>query len=333
MDFITEVKKRGNRAVEYLIKRSEEVILPEDPLREASLHYIHAGGKGLRPAMLQIVCGALGGDENKAIPLAAAVEAVHVSSLIHDDLMDNDDTRRNVPAVWKKWDNDIAILSGDVLISLAYIMAGEVDTSFELKYNLSAKLANIYAQLCHGQMLDISFEKMDFESMNIDMVKDMQYLKTGVLFVFACISGAQIALNKLEDPLIDIIKEYARYVGTAFQIQDDIIGLIGDPKKVGKPIGSDIREGKRTQIAIHAITHANDEQKEILMKILGNHNASDEEINQALELIKQIGSIEYAKNLAIELASKAKDLIKELPQNDNSELLMEFADFMISREL
>lgn len=332
MDLIQEISKRGTRAKNYLYTRTEEIIFPKDPLRLSSEHYLRSGGKGFRPAMLQLVCGALEGDEERALPVAAAIEAVHVSSLVHDDYMDQDKTRRGVEAVWVKWNPTIAILAGDVMVGLAFQISGDLDLPVEMRYEISRGLANIYTRLCTGQMHDLKFETTDFADLSVEDITHMQYLKTGVLFEFACVTGARIALRKMEDEMIEVVREYAKLSGTAFQIQDDIIGLIGDEEEVGKPIGSDIRQGKRTLIAVHAYTHANEEQKERLMRGLGNTSASAEEIAISLAVMKETGSIKYAQDLAIEMGAKAEKLTERLPRNDNTALLKEFARYMVERK-
>ncbi|MCY3411982.1 MAG: polyprenyl synthetase family protein [Candidatus Heimdallarchaeota archaeon] len=331
MELKKEIAKRGQKARAHLFKMTEVIINPKVPLRDAAEHYLHAGGKGFRPAMMMMACGALGGNEDDALSAAAAIEAVHVSSLIHDDFMDQDRTRRGSEAVWVKWDPTVAILSGDVMVGLAFEIAGNLDVPIEMRYEISKGLASIYTQLCHGQMLDINFEQTEFADLSIDDITFMQNLKTGVLFEFSCVTGARIALKKLDDPMIDIIREYAHLAGTAFQIQDDIIGLLGDEEEVGKPIGSDIRQGKRTLIAVHAYVHANAEQRERLMVGLGNHEATEDEIKQALEVMKEIGSIEHAIKLAKDMSSQAMQLADKLPENGYSALLKEFASYMISR--
>jgi len=335
VDFKAEIAKRGSRAVKYLVDQVSQLVNPEVPLRQAVLHYpVNGGGKGFRPAMLQLVTGALGGDEANSIPAAAAIEAVHVSSLIHDDWMDNDETRRGVPAVWAQWDPTIAILSGDVLFGVAFAMAGEIDgIGYDMKYQFARDLAKVYIELCHGQMLDIDFEKRDYDSISVDEIKEMQYLKTGVLFEFACVTGARLALGKMEDELVDKIREYAKLAGTAFQIQDDIIGLVGDPGDVGKPIGSDILEGKRTIIAVHAINNANEEQSKTLHAILGNENATEDDIASCLQIMKDIGSIKFAKSLAMEMANEAIKITDILPENENTQILKQFAGYMVERDI
>lgn len=334
MNLNEEISLRGKLATDYLLEYGRKHINPEDPLRQAALHYLKGGGKGFRPAMLQLVCGALGGDESKAIAPSAAIEALHVSSLIHDDYMDQDKTRRGVSAVWSEWDPTIAILAGDVLSGIAFTIVGNVDgLADDLKYTFTRELAQIYTKLCEGQMYDISFETTPFEDLTQADVTGMQYLKTGVLFEFSCITGARLALKKTEDPLIDLIREYAQLSGTAFQIQDDLMGIIGDSKEIGKPVGSDILTGKRTVIAVHAVTNGNERQRNILLETLGNRDASAEQINVCISTMEEIGSIQYAKLLAKDMAEKAIKLTAKLPQNFQTSLLAEFAKYMIERNL
>ncbi|MCE7736011.1 MAG: polyprenyl synthetase family protein [Candidatus Heimdallarchaeota archaeon] len=334
MDLQQEIAMRGSRAINYLKDYCREYIHPELPLRKASLHYLKGGGKGFRPAMLQLVCGALNGDEKSAIAPSAAIESLHVSSLLHDDYMDKDETRRGVEAVWKKWSPTVAILAGDVLFGVAFSIVGDVENiSSDLRYGFTRELGQIYTKLCEGQMLDISYEQVPFSEISEDDVTNMQYLKTGVLFEFSCVTGARIALNKMEDPIISVVREYAKLAGTAFQIQDDLIGILGESDKIGKPVGSDIRVGKRTLIAIHAVSNASKEEKIELLKVLGNAEASESEIQGCVELIKKIGSVDYARKLAQEMATKAVDLTSKLPQNDQTQLLKEFANYMIERQV
>ncbi|MFV2014653.1 MAG: polyprenyl synthetase family protein, partial [Candidatus Heimdallarchaeota archaeon] len=126
MDLQQEITERGSRAIRFLENYCNENIHPKLPLRKAALHYLKGGGKGFRPAMLQLVCGALNGDEKTAIGPSAAIESLHVSSLLHDDYMDKDETRRGVEAVWKKWNPTVAILAGDVLFGVAFSIVGDV---------------------------------------------------------------------------------------------------------------------------------------------------------------------------------------------------------------
>ncbi|MHA2275722.1 MAG: polyprenyl synthetase family protein, partial [Candidatus Kariarchaeaceae archaeon] len=208
MNLQEEIAVRGKKALDFLISYCSENINPEDPLRIASLHYLKGGGKGFRPAMLQLVCGALNGEENISIAPSAAIESLHVSSLLHDDFMDQDETRRGVEAVWKKWNPTVAILAGDVLFGVAFSIVGDVENiTSDLKFGFTKELGQIYTKLCEGQMLDISYENREFTDLTENDITQMQYLKTGVLFEFSCVTGARIALNTMKDPMIDLVRE------------------------------------------------------------------------------------------------------------------------------
>ncbi len=332
VDLTEEIKVRSKKALDFLFTMSEKYIMPEDPLRKAALHYPKSGGKGFRPAMLMLTCGAVGGNEEEAVPAAAAIEALHVSSLIHDDYMDNDDTRRGAEAVWKKWDPTIAILAGDVLVGLAFRLISKLQNiGNELKTEILSGLALKYTELCHGQMLDIEFTKKPIEDVSLEEIKQMQYLKTGVLFEFCCVSGAQIGLKNKNHEWIDAIRSYAKKAGTAFQIQDDILGLTEDSSKTGKPQFSDIREGKRTIIAVHSFVHASEEDKAFLQQYFGNHNADAEKLQKVYDIFEKTGSIEFAKSLALSLAKEALEALNSLPDSTNKEILQEFALYMINR--
>ena len=331
-DLNEEIASRAKKALKFLFEMSEKYIHPKSPLRDAALHYPAGGGKGFRPAMLQLTCGAVGGNEEEAIPVAAAVEALHVSSLIHDDFMDNDETRRGQPSVWKHWNPTIAILAGDVLVGLAFRLVSKLKSvDIQIVNELLSGLALKYTELCHGQMLDIAFTEKPIEEITVEEIQRMQYLKTGVLFEFCCVAGAQIGLNTTTNEWIDAIREYAKKAGTAFQIQDDILGVAASSSQLGKPQFSDIREGKRTLIAVHAYQHASGDQMKILKEYFGNQNATEEQLEMVYEVFKSVGSIDFAKSLAYSMATEALDKLKVLPKSKNREILEEFAMLMINQ--
>ena len=333
-DIKEDIKQRAEKARKFFFEQGDLLIHPQDPLRDAALHYPRGGGKGFRPAMVMLSCGAVGGKEDDAIPVAAAVEALHVSSLLHDDWMDNDETRRGQMAAWKKWDPTTAILAGDVLLGFSFkIIKMLHNTSLEVKFEVANQLALKYIELCHGQTLDIGFTTRDPKDISNEEVNHMQYLKTGVLFEFCCVAGAMIGLNTTSHKYIDLLRKYAKLAGTAFQIQDDILGLVGDSDKLGKPVGGDIREGKRTTIAIKAINSANAEQKNEIMRGFGNPNATEDDFRHTLHVFKELGAIEDARNGALAMANEALLLLKDLPESPQKDVLANFARYMIDRDM
>jgi geranylgeranyl diphosphate synthase type I len=162
----------------------------------------------------------------------------------------------------------------------------------------------------------------------------MLWRKTGALYEFAGKAGAMIGIGTKDETneLVKSISQFTGRCGTAFQLQDDILGVVGDTKKLGKPVGSDIREGKRTLIAYHAFTHADEVQKRSMSRILGNENASAEEVGEIVDILKGLGSIEYTRALADSYVNEAKEQIETIPGSRYKDLLLMWAEYMIRRE-
>lgn len=301
-------------------------------LYEASAHLLKAGGKRLRPVLLLAVARGYGLEESKAIPAAAAIELLHNFTLVHDDIMDRDAFRRNVPTVHSIWGEALAILAGDLLFSKAFealLMLEDKGIPHNLVVEAAKKLSWASVTVAEGQALDMEFEKRSY-------VTEEEYLvmiekKTAALFKTAAEIGAIIA--GASDDEIYSIGEYARYIGMAFQIRDDILGIIADEATLGKPVLSDIREGKRTILVIHTLKKLGDEDKKKFLSILGNRNASIEELQYAAQMIKDSGAIKYAE-------AKAKMFIEKSIEHLNNtriskevyDMLRELAEYMILRE-
>ncbi len=273
-------------------------------LYDASTHLIRAGGKRLRPLLLILSCRVVGGSEDIAIPAAAAVEIFHNFTLVHDDIIDRDEFRRGVPTVHTKWGVDTAILAGDLLFAKAFdalCRLPELGVPPERVVKAVKLLTWASVTVAEGQMLDMEFEKrVDVtESEYMGMIEK----KTAALFMASSGIGAVIGGGSEDD--IRNLMEFSRHMGIAFQIRDDILGLVGDERVLGKPVLSDIREGKRTILVIYALSKLDEENKKRLLRILGNRNASIEELREAAELIKSTGAIEYAEKLAEEHVSKS----------------------------
>jgi len=166
------------------------------------------------------------------------------------------------------------------------------------------------------------------------MILGMLWKKTGALYEFAGKAGAMIGLNTKdeENELVRSISQFTGRCGTAFQLQDDILGVTGDVRKLGKPVGSDIRGGKRTLIMYHAFKNADDAQKRYLSGILGSAGASEGEICEAVDLLRELGSIEYTGALADRYVREAKGYIDKIPESEYKDLLLMWAEYMIKRE-
>jgi len=320
-----------------IIEKLNEIILsyvqgePVD-LYNASAHLLKAGGKRLRPILLLAVARGYGLEEEKALPAAAAIELLHNFTLVHDDIMDRDTFRRNVPTVHTIWGDALAILAGDLLFSKAFEAILDLEKKgirHDLVVRATRKLAWASVTVAEGQALDMDFERRSDVSEEDYMV--MIEKKTAALFKAAAEIGAIIAGATREQ--IEHISEYARLAGKAFQIRDDILGLTADEKKLGKPVYSDIREGKRTILVIYALKKLDRHRQKELLSILGNRKAPIEKLRYAVKLIEETGAIQYAWRKANELIEKALEhLNKTGISQDVYEMLRELAVFIVSRE-
>jgi len=352
-----EVKCRKEKVYDYLkIKDRPEKFQPDDIY--CGVHkYLKAGGKSLRPAVLLFSCGAVGGDEEKAIPAAAAVEVYHTWTLVHDDIIDRDGTRRGVPTVHEELKNRamkklglkgeeaqhygqaIAILAGDLqqgwTISLLTELVREKGISPILVLQLILDLeVDVQCNLIEGEALDIQYSKMPIESLSEEKIISMLWKKTGALYQFAGKAGAMIGIDQPNSrhPYVEALSLFTSNCGIAFQLQDDILGILADEKKLGKPVGSDIREGKRTLIIHHALAEANRSEKSMILKTIGNPKASAAQVKQVTKLFQELGSIAYTAELAQKYVRRAVAALEALPESDYKKLLMMWADYMINRE-
>ena len=277
-------------------------------LYDAAGHLIVNGGKRLRPYMVIRSCQILGGKSSTAMIAASAVEMVHNFTLVHDDIMDNDEMRHGVPTVHKKFGMPIAILAGDVLFSKAFQIISESKLSPNANAHLISRLAKACVDVCEGQLLDIKMadeKRIPTEAEYITMIGK----KTAALFDVSCAMGAICATNKPKD--ISNLSTFGRNLGIAFQITDDLIGVMGDPKVTKKPVGNDLREGKKSLPILMAIKLAKGNERKTILKAFGNSKISKKDLNKAVEVIRSLGIEEKVRNQALKYAEKSeKSLIK-----------------------
>lgn len=301
-----------------------DVITPNN-LQEASIYLTKAGGKMLRPALSLITAEAVGGQKENALKAGSAIELIHTFSLIHDDIMDDDDMRRGMPSVHKVWGDDVAILAGDTLFSKAFEMIiTSNDTTPDQNNKALATVADACLKICEGQALDMGFEER-FD-VTEDEYMEMIFKKTGALIAAATKAGA--IMGGASQEVIDAMYEYGRLIGLAFQIQDDYLDLASDEETLGKPIGSDIGKGKMTIIAIKGL--ASDDSGRLL-EILKDDENSQDDIDEAIEILSECGAIEYARNLALDSVNQAKETLNILHDSSSKQVLLDIADFVLER--
>ncbi|MGC9071121.1 MAG: polyprenyl synthetase family protein [Acidilobus sp.] len=309
---------------------------PEE-LYKASAHLIKAGGKRLRPLIVILTARALGGieAEARAIPLAVAVEIFHNFTLVHDDIMDNDDFRRGIPTVHKVYGIPMAITAGDLMFAMSFLSMFDSLTS-GLQEGFVAKsvkvLADAARKVAEGQAYDLLFERTWDVGPNDYLT--MIYLKTSALIEASAKLGA--LASQAKDELVESMGEFGRLVGLAFQIRDDILGVFGDPAKTGKPVYGDLRRGKKTLLVMYAASRS-EEARQLLSEVFAG-SYDENKLKRTAELIKETGALDYAEGLANSYSQLAMERLVTLRKGgyvvDEAayEALKELALFSSQRE-
>ena len=324
---VTEILEKYSEKVQQEISTALSAVEP-DELQDSSLHLVKAGGKMIRPSLAILSAEAVGGQAQHALKAAAAVELIHTFSLIHDDIMDQDEKRRGQPSVHMIWGESMAILAGDTLFSKAFetVLWTENDgVDSQLVVGALQTVVDSCVKICEGQALDMGFA--DRLAVSEEEYLHMIYKKTAALIAAATRSGAILGGGSKEQ--VEALTEYGKLIGLAFQIQDDYLDVISDEDNLGKPVGSDIAEGKRTLLVVHTLEAANPEDREELIRIL--REESDQNVPRGIEIFEEYGSIDYAHDIARDNVKQAKELLLTLEDTPAREALMMLADFVLER--
>lgn len=302
-----------------------------EALYEASKHLIAAGGKRLRPYLVVKSCELVGGDPESAVPFAAAMELLHNFTLVHDDIMDNDSFRRGSPTVHTVWGEAMAIASGDLLFAKVYQAmvepAEEGALPFDKVVDCVKRVTEAAIDICEGQALDVSYP-------NAREVAAEDYIsmvggKTAALFRACAEVGAIMGGGNPDE--VAGLGAFAWNAGIAFQIVDDILGVTSEEETLGKPVWSDLREGKKTLIVIHALERAPPSEKAVIGKVLGKNDATAHDIATAIDALRSTGGIDYAKSRAREYAENARANIAMFPESQAKRDLLELVEFFTER--
>lgn len=285
-EYMEKLREEIDAAIKYPTDLNEPSYLIE-----AMNYSLQNGGKKIRPILLLMVLEAFGVDRNKGIEVAIALEMIHTYSLIHDDLpaMDDDDLRRGKPTNHKVYGEAVAILAGDGLLTDAFSrIANDETLDNKAKVKLISELSFSAGSkgMIKGQMLDVEAEK---QFVDIDSLKSIHHSKTGQLIKFACVAAGYIA-DVDEESMIKLAK-FGLALGLAFQIQDDILDVEGDSKKIGKTVGSDIANKKSTYVSLLGLDGA----KKMLKR----------EIDEALEMLSKLSAdTKMLKEMTLYIASR-----------------------------
>lgn len=302
-------------------------------LYEPIAYTLSAGGKRLRPTLALIAAeaivngGLISGDAiEQTLPAALALEVFHNFTLLHDDVMDRAEVRRGRPTVHVKWNDNTAILSGDQMLIEAYKLLSDVPAD---KLPQVLKWFNEMATgICEGQQYDVDFEHMS--QVSIEDYMQMIEKKTSVLLAYAMKIGGYIAgATPVQQ---EALYQYGLHIGLAFQIQDDILDVYGDPKTFGKAIGGDICCNKKTLLLITALNTADPEDKAELLQWLMATDRNEEKIVAVTALYNRLGVREACEAVMEQHTATALAQLDKLPQNDATERLRQLAEQLATRK-
>lgn len=266
-DFVSDLKQFSsefNAKLPNLFKFPDGA---ESRVTQAMFYSLSNGGKRLRPFLVSRTANLFAIKEDTSFPIAASLEMLHTYSLIHDDLpaMDNDDMRRGRPTCHKQFDEATAILAGDGLLTYAFeVLANAPDVSDSIKIKLASLLANRAGAFCGmvaGQMLDLLAEANP-QMADDNIIKHIEEMKTGCLLAYAAQAGA--ILGQADENAYNAITRYARCIGIAFQITDDILDVVGDSAKMGKTLGKDKEQNKTTFVSLYGLENASTKAKSLI---------------------------------------------------------------------
>jgi len=303
-----------------------ELDLTPRSLYEPIQYAMAPGGKRVRPLMVMLSHALFGGESQKAMPVALAAEIFHTFTLLHDDIMDKAETRRGKEAVHIRWSDPVAILSGDMMMGLAYKMIHSCDC--EDKDRLNSLFDGMVRELCEGQAMDGDFE--DRQDVVLEEYLDMISKKTGALIRFCTSAGAVVA--NASDEEYDALVKFGECVGLGFQIQDDLLDLTSEDPKWGKPRGGDLLEGKKTYLTLQARKLAKEENDRILIEsFFEGKEVNQSDIPTYRDLFEKLGVLDLARNEALKSYSEGLESLKLLPSNTANESLSLITEKLRSR--
>ena len=307
----------------YTIERKPKRLY--DPIN----YILNLGGKRLRPTLTLVACDIFGGDFENALDAALCVEVFHNFTLVHDDIMDAAPFRRGKETVHEKWNLNTGILSGDAMLIMAYrLLESYKPAVFKALIELFSKTA---IEVCEGQQYDIDFETRNDVAVT-EYLKMIEY-KTAVLVGAAMKMGAIVAGATPQDQ--DAIYDFGRYLGIAFQLQDDYLDAFGNPETFGKQIGGDIIENKKTYLYLKALEFSSSEKQSELLQWYNSQTVNPE---QKIEAVKQIFTASNAekatKKIVEDYTKKAFDILERIPiAEEKKTILRTFGTALMTRNI
>ena len=300
-----------------------------DRLSGAMMHLVEGGGKRLRATLPWLVAKAVGDTHSGLLDVGAAIEIIHNFTLVHDDIMDDDDIRRGRPAVHIAYDLPTAINAGDAMLAIAFeAMAVAEGIEPELLPFLVKRIGRMVRKCSEGQQLDIEFE--DREVVSEEEYIEMINGKTAAMFLTCAEVGSHLA--GADSDTIQCMHDWGLALGLCFQLMDDLIDVLSDSDTLGKPSGSDVAQGKRTLMVIHALRQPSSQSKDDLLDVLGKgDDVTADQVMLAHKALHDLGSIDYARTKAESYHRRAHDSLDKIPESPALRALRELTDYQLKR--
>jgi octaprenyl-diphosphate synthase len=308
------------RLVEHEL--GSDSVSPVAAITDICAYLRDGGGKRIRPSLLLLSARSQGYSGKGMIRLGAVVEMVHTATLVHDDIIDAADTRRGRPSANTTWGNAKCVLAGDWLYMQAFRTALD-----ERNFRILDLLIGLTQQMVEGELLQM--EKLGL-AISEDVYNSLIYRKTACLFEVSMRLGAVLA--GADDAVEQQMGEYGRTLGMAFQIVDDVLDLTATEEVLGKPVASDLREGKATLAMIHALENGNEREREAIQTVLTDRHFDGVTHAEILDILQRNGSVDYAMSTAFRYAEAARTALAELGDSEYKRALMWVPDFVVARD-
>jgi geranylgeranyl diphosphate synthase, type II len=289
-------------------------------------HILNAGGKRLRAVLLLLASEAVGGKSASALDAACAIELLHTFTLVHDDVMDKSDLRRGVPTIHTKWDVDTAILSGDQIAACAHAVLLNAKTTKHKE--IFQVFANAFVEVCEGQGYDKNFESridVDVEDYLMMIEKKTARMISASTEIGAIIGGGTVAQIKA-------LRQFGKYIGLAFQIQDDILDIDGEEKTFGKAIGRDIIEGKRTYLLLTALDRTKGADRRLMESVMQHRCVDKGSVKRVRDIYERKGVLSDARKEVDRFTTSAQRELRVLPENRAVSALLRLSGSLLRRQ-
>jgi geranylgeranyl diphosphate synthase, type I len=354
-DFKSDLSKIASQIDSYLLAHPFPTTVSPSWLGSEMSSYTKGGGKRLRPALCLWSAALVSDQPELAKSVACAAEIFHTWTLVHDDIIDRDATRRGLPtshtalADFARKEHgtqdeeadhfglSMAILTGDLQQAWALRLISEQAnkdlTSATALTIIDRLLSHVYPTLLGGEAIDVEFEHREIDSISPEEILKMLEMKTACLLEFSAQAGIVVGLklDSFEDELVHHAGQFAYNAGLAFQLQDDILGIYADEKELGKPVGSDIAARKVTLLIVETLKMSSAKDKAFILDLLGSNSIKPDQLTQAAEIIKKCGALNKIQEMMDHYVEQAEKHLAELPNSPAKERLKELAHFMIKR--